>query len=213
MSKRTYTAESIDVHYDVKRCIHAAECVHGAPGVFDPKRKPWVDAEGGSANQIAEVIMRCPTGALTFSRKDGGSQEVPDTVNTVEIAQDGPIYVRGNIRVETADGSESNTETRAALCRCGLSSNKPFCDNSHQGEFADRAEIGVHNPTEPSGDESPLHIILAKDGPLLLRGPVTIKGSDGSSTVTEKCALCRCGQSSNKPFCDGTHKDIGFVAG
>jgi uncharacterized Fe-S cluster protein YjdI len=52
MKKKLYefSGESINVVYDVKRCIHAAECVKGLPTVFDPKRKPWVDADAAPAD-------------------------------------------------------------------------------------------------------------------------------------------------------------------
>lgn len=207
---RSYAAEDIDVQYDVRRCIHAAECVHGAPSVFDPNRKPWVDPTQGDSDLIAEVVTRCPTGALHFTRKDGGAEEVPEETNTVLIQPDGPLHVRGDIRVETAEGEILLTDTRVALCRCGLSKNKPFCDNAHLENFKDAAALGAVNVIEASGETSSLTILAATDGPLLLNGPVSISSAESEEITTEKCALCRCGHSSNKPFCDGTHKDIGF---
>jgi uncharacterized Fe-S cluster protein YjdI len=50
------------------------------------------------------------------------------------------------------------------------------------------------------------------DGPLLVRGPIRVIGADGTVQELEKAAFCRCGQSKNKPFCDGTHKEVGFLA-
>ena len=44
---REYSSDGITVTYDAKRCIHAAECVHGVPEVFDPERKPWINAGCG----------------------------------------------------------------------------------------------------------------------------------------------------------------------
>ena len=209
---RTYTSDAIDVQYDLKRCIHAAECVHGAPQTFDPNRKPWVDPSQDDAGTIAQVVMRCPTGALLFMRKDGGAEEANDVANTVSIQPDGPLYVRGNVEFTGSDGEVVSRETRVALCRCGLSENKPFCDNRHQEGFSDVAALGIHTAAEPLGESNTLQVVLAENGPLLLRGPVTITAVDGATSTTEKCALCRCGQSSNKPFCDGTHKEVGFVA-
>jgi CDGSH-type Zn-finger protein len=56
-----------------------------------------------------------------------------------------------------------------------------------------------------------LEIRPVKDGPLLLNGNVTIvNGSGRESWRGSKTALCRCGESNNKPFCDGQHKKIGF---
>jgi len=207
----TYTSDVIDVQYDVKRCIHAAECVHGSPSVFDPERKPWVDPSQADAETTAQVIMSCPTGALKFTRKDGGEEEAPDVANSLSIEPNGPLYVRGDLQIETPDGEVVFTDTRVALCRCGLSENKPFCDNSHLNTFEDVGALGDHN-VSASADETVLRIILAANGPYLLRGPVSFSAADGSEITSGKCALCRCGQSSNKPFCDGTHKEVGFEA-
>ena len=52
-----------------------------------------------------------------------------------------------------------------------------------------------------------------KSGPLHIEGPVTLVDSDGKAyQVQETIHLCRCGGSSNKPFCDGTHRREGFTA-
>ena len=72
---RRYTSADIDVTYDVKRCIHAAECVRGLPAVFDTKKRPWVQPDKANADTVAEVILRCPSGALHYERKDGGAAE------------------------------------------------------------------------------------------------------------------------------------------
>ena len=58
---------------------------------------------------------------------------------------------------------------------------------------------------------APLAVEVTANGPLLVSGPVLVKTADGRETVLEKCALCRCGGSSKKPFCDGTHARTGFV--
>ena len=214
---RTYESDGVAVHYDARRCIHAAECVRGLPHVFDPARKPWIDPTQAAADAIVEVVQRCPTGALHFTRKDGGGAEPTPMANTVEVAPDGPLYVRGDLQVETPDGEVVLRDTRVALCRCGLSKRKPFCDGSHEpgaleAGFADAGALGTHNATMPEG-AGPLRIVLAKDGPLQLRGPVEVRGAEGAAVVTAKGSLCRCGQSANKPFCDGTHKRIGFTTG
>lgn len=54
--------------YDVKRCIHARECVTDLPDVFDPDKRPWIDSDNTDVNELADVIMECPTGALQFER-------------------------------------------------------------------------------------------------------------------------------------------------
>jgi CDGSH-type Zn-finger protein len=53
-----------------------------------------------------------------------------------------------------------------------------------------------------------------RDGPLLVRGPVALTDQDGTPIETRRgtIALCRCGRSQMRPFCDGTHKVAGFRA-
>jgi len=129
---REYDGDGIVVRYDALRCIHAAECVKGLRSVFNPKNRPWVDASAAAADEVADVVARCPTGALKFERTDGGAQETPPKEQSVRLVPDGPLYVHGRIQVEDADGRVIATENRVALCRCGASENKPFCDNSHK---------------------------------------------------------------------------------
>jgi uncharacterized Fe-S cluster protein YjdI/CDGSH-type Zn-finger protein len=130
--EKAYTSETITVYYNAKLCIHAAECVRGLPQVFDTSKKPWIEPSNASADAVAEVIHRCPSGALHYERLDGGVNEpVPDEV-TGTFAENGPLYLRGNLKLETTEGDTIFEGTRVALCRCGASSNKPFCDKSHQ---------------------------------------------------------------------------------
>lgn len=56
-------------------------------------------------------------------------------------------------------------------------------------------------------------IQILKNGPYIVNGTVTLLDSSGTKVqTTEKFALCRCGASTKKPFCDGTHSKIGFQA-
>jgi CDGSH-type Zn-finger protein len=56
-------------------------------------------------------------------------------------------------------------------------------------------------------------IEIVRNGPLIVNGPVELRDADGSLyPVKERIALCRCGGSTTKPFCDGTHSRIGFQA-
>ncbi len=211
-----YPGVDVTVTYDVKRCIHAAACVKGSPDVFNPDRKPWVDPDLASAEKVSEVVMHCPTGALKFDRHDDDVEEpVPDT-NTMKIAPDGPLYVRGNITLKSAEGDVLLEDTRIALCRCGASNNKPLCDGSHtRAGFVDPGEMPDPKlkPLEDANGPTTLTVLMAHNGPMLLDGPVHIASADGAVGVEGgKGALCRCGSSSNKPFCDGTHKTIGFEA-
>ena len=211
MSKnvKQYSSEQIDVSYDVKRCIHAAECVRGLPAVFDPAKRPWIQPGNASAEAVAEVVGRCPTGALQFTRKDGDQAEPAPEENRILVTANGPLFVRGDLQIELAD--ETVTETRAALCRCGQSANKPFCDNAHKtAAFTDSGQVNQNNDVAQDS-LGQLVVSPAQNGPLLLRGNFELVSADGQTVFRgERAALCRCGGSSNKPFCDSTHKAINF---
>ena len=125
---RHYADEEIDITYDSRRCIHVAECIRGLPAVFNTSRRPWILPTGAGADAIAAVVAKCPTGALHFTRRDGGVAEPTTEDNTIVPMPAGPLYVRGRVQLRSADGSVIVEDTRLALCRCGRSHNKPFCD-------------------------------------------------------------------------------------
>jgi CDGSH-type Zn-finger protein/uncharacterized Fe-S cluster protein YjdI len=209
----TYQGEDIEVYYNLRRCIHAAECVRGLPAVFDRDRRPWIEPDQDSADQVAKVIMKCPTGALYFDRKDDGDAEPLPEINTILVTVDGPLYVRGNVQIKSPDDTTLKQEIRLALCRCGTSANKPYCDNSHL-KVAFQASDDVKDNQSKTGEitaDGVLEMHLANNGPVRLRGNFEIRSSDGKSKFRgSKASLCRCGGSQNKPFCDGTHRKIGF---
>ncbi len=216
-SGKTYSGNDVDVRFDVRRCIHAKECVNRLSAVFDVEKRPWIQPENAEAEQIAGVIHRCPSGALHYTRKDDGQAETPDAVNSVKIETDGPLYVRGTLRLVNDDDSELGTDVRAALCRCGASKHKPFCDNTHLKTKFEATDVLADNMKRSSEDAPAENVTLTiqrtENGPLLLEGDFEIISSDGETVFRgENTALCRCGGSSNKPFCDGTHHSIGFEA-
>lgn len=132
---RSYANDGIEVTFDVDLCIHAGECVRGLPPVFDTAKRPWIQPEHAPADEIAEVVQRCPSGALTYRRIDGGAEEQPQARTTVVATRNGPLYVRGDLEILAADRAELRRATRVALCRCGMSERKPYCDSSHQQGF------------------------------------------------------------------------------
>jgi CDGSH-type Zn-finger protein/uncharacterized Fe-S cluster protein YjdI len=127
-----YANDVIEIHWEPGFCIHTGNCVRGLGGVFDPSARPWVDVGGADPDAIAETVMTCPTGALHFRRLDGGPQEESTAETTVEPRPNGPLFVRGRLKILDPDGKLIRTDTRLALCRCGASENKPFCDGSHR---------------------------------------------------------------------------------
>jgi uncharacterized Fe-S cluster protein YjdI/CDGSH-type Zn-finger protein len=130
--RRVYRNDAIEVHWEPKFCIHVRKCVHGLGRVFDPSARPWIDVDAADPDAIAETILSCPTGALHFRRVDGGEQEVAAEETTVEPRPNGPLFLRGRLKIVDADGRPIREDTRLALCRCGASENKPFCDGSHR---------------------------------------------------------------------------------
>jgi CDGSH-type Zn-finger protein/uncharacterized Fe-S cluster protein YjdI len=208
---KRYHNEKIEVYYSRERCIHYAACVRGLPSVFNTRERPWINVENADPDAVAEVVLRCPTGALHFERLDGGEQESIPEKNTITASRNGPLYVRGNVTILNSQGDVILEDTRVALCRCGASKNKPFCDNSH-------LDIGFSEPGELHGNakppletHTPLKIQPTLDGPYLLRGDFEIFSADGQSVYRGKSMLlCRCGGSKNKPFCDDTHLENGF---
>ncbi|HEX2173413.1 MAG TPA: (4Fe-4S)-binding protein [Dehalococcoidia bacterium] len=140
---REYKTEGIVVFWDAERCIHAQECVRGLPHVFNRQERPWIHVDRAAPDEIARVIRRCPSGALHYERTDGGEQEpVPEA--SVEAVPDGPLYVRGNLEIRGPSGRLIRRDTRLALCRCGQSLHKPFCDNTHRATgFRDGTPAGA----------------------------------------------------------------------
>lgn len=226
----------------------------------------------------------------------------PEETPRILITENGPYVVSGalgmseeSIGIDEAGDAWSWQQGRSyeatesyALCRCGRSENKPFCDGTHAKvgfdgtETASResfdAEAESHDgPTMHLADDRPLcafarfcdgqgsiwktiheteetakrelvahqgehcpsgrllvtdkrsglalepefepSIVLIEDpqqnasGPIWVRGGVPIVSADGfEHEVRNRVTLCRCGESSNKPFCDGTHAHIGFRA-
>jgi CDGSH-type Zn-finger protein/uncharacterized Fe-S cluster protein YjdI len=215
VARRTYETESIRVHWDSRRCIHTAICLQRLPEVFDVQARPWVDVHGASADAIAETIERCPTGALRYERLDGAPGERPRRPTTVWPIQNGPLLMVGDLQVKTPEGEEITHEGRLTLCRCGMSRNQPFCDNSHLRRGWRSGPSGAPSqeppPPEPGSEDRPTEIVPRQDASLKLTGDLRIHNRRGERPVRAgKALLCRCGNSANKPFCDGSHESAGF---
>ena len=211
---KRYTGATVHVTFDGPLCIHAAECVRGLPAVFDRNRRPWILPDGAPAQELIAVVERCPSGALHYERVDGGPAEQPDQRNTIEVRAAGPYYVAGRLRVTTADGALVIEDVRLALCRCGQSQNKPFCDNAHLAAAFDDPGFVKPNDSAAAPEQVELSIKTRSNGPLKLEGDFELIGTDamGGEAVyrANEGVLCRCGGSANKPFCDGSHKQNGF---
>lgn len=211
-----YSTDEIKVTWDKERCIHAAECVRGLPKVFDPDRKPWIKPELALVDELMEVIKRCPTGALHYELEDSDKTEQPPEQNVITIEKDGPLYIHGEVVIRDLDDTVILKDTRVAMCRCGKSRNKPLCDNSHieEGFVADTSYNVERLRTEPvKGKGGELSVTLYENAPFLVEGNYDLVGEEtGRETCSKKMSYCRCGASSTKPFCDGSHKKISFVS-
>jgi CDGSH-type Zn-finger protein len=169
---------------------------------------PWIFPDSASAEAIVQVAHACPSGAITYERADGGPQESVPAVNVVRVRENGPLAVRADLEIAGARA------IRATLCRCGASKNKPYCDGSHTAAgFTATGEP----PTQPSEAlqqrNGPVIVKPIVNGPLEVSGNLELCSATGRTTNrAQKSFLCRCGQSGNKPYCDGTHKKTGFQA-
>ncbi len=206
-----YPGKTMNVMWNGRLCIHIGECGRAQGDLFTGGRKPWCQPDLASDDEVEEVVLRCPTGALTFEHKEGSRTETANAENTVHVAHSGPLYFKGDLAIDGEASGANGLAFRAALCRCGQSKNKPFCDNSHEeAGFRDYGAVGEKgSDLEESGGK--LTVTPLKDGPLSVKGNVTITSASGRTAWQgTKVALCRCGASDNKPFCDGAHKKIGF---
>lgn len=213
----------------------------------------------------------------------------PPTANvgaapTINVSENGPYRVEGALEVRAASGDVIETRERFALCRCGGSANKPFCDGTHTrngfdgtesadaGAIAERQDsyagaavtilddrtvcahagfctdnlaavfklgeepwvdataadvdaivaqvkqcpsgaLSVRVGGELAEDHLPVGVMPVPNGPYRVSGGVQVLAADGTAyEVRERQTLCRCGGSTNKPFCTGTHWHIGFTA-
>jgi CDGSH-type Zn-finger protein/uncharacterized Fe-S cluster protein YjdI len=197
----------VTVKFDGKRCIHSRVCVTQASDSFlSDVEGPWIIPDATDTEILCGVIRQCPSGALTYERRDGKAEPIPP-VNLIALRENGPYGVRAELML---DGERAGF--RAVLCRCGASKNKPFCDKSHK-------YIGFEATGEPPSKDTPrlavrngpLAIDPELDGPLVVAGNLEIVSGTGRAVASvQKARLCRCGGSANKPFCDNTHRKIGF---
>ena len=133
----SYGAAEVTILDDRSVCSHAGECTDRLPEVWKLREEPWIDPVGAPASQIKEVIPKCPSGALQYTEPGSDGPVEEPMAPAVKASVDGPYMLRGGIEVRSADGTPYEVRNRQTLCRCGLSSNKPFCDGSHWDNFKD----------------------------------------------------------------------------
>jgi CDGSH-type Zn-finger protein/uncharacterized Fe-S cluster protein YjdI len=204
-----YRGSRIVIRNNGSRCIHSRYCVLGRPDVFVPNIEgPWIQPNAAAADTVAAQVALCPSGALLYERIDGGAQENAPGVNSVRVWENGPLAFHAEL-----DVAGEKTSFRATLCRCGQSKLKPYCDHSHLAAgFAATGEPATKESQPLDRRDGPLKVTPIRNGPLMVEGSLEICSASGRTISREqRTSLCRCGQSANKPFCDGTHNKIGFT--
>lgn len=131
-AKKEYSTNEVTVIWKQELCIHSAKCVNGLPSVFDPTKRPWISIEGASAAAIIEQVGQCPSGALSIQSDEEETSSQDEERQEIKIMEKGPYLIEGTIHLITSDGQRVIKEGKTALCRCGASGKKPFCDGSHK---------------------------------------------------------------------------------
>ena len=143
-------------------------------------------------------------------QKNQGAPRLLDVPNEALVSNGGPLQVTGNITLVMEDGSVQYAN-HLTLCRCGSSQAKPTCDGQHlEREFLNPGKISEASEVPASRRPSKITISCIKDGPITFRGRLRLHNQFGQECVKMRGSLCRCGQSANKPFCDGSHERVGF---
>lgn len=128
--RQTYEGADITVHDNRSMCAHSGYCTDGLPSVFGMKQESFVDPNGASAQEIVEIIGKCPSGALRYSMagKEAGDLHGEPSIFVVP---NGPLAISGSPEFKGFECGEGVTNDHVTLCRCGGSKNKPFCDGTH----------------------------------------------------------------------------------
>jgi uncharacterized Fe-S cluster protein YjdI len=135
---KKYTNGDLTIIWKPDVCIHSAICFKGLPQVFNPKERPWVKAMEAGPDEIVAQIKKCPSGALSYELNTNktSAMENQESNTTITVSNKGPYLVKGKFLFVDQDGKEELKEGNIALCRCGSSANKPFCDGAHKKSTA-----------------------------------------------------------------------------
>ena len=128
---KEYATEEIVVEWEPRLCFHSQNCVRSLPQVFDEGRRPWIMVGAATADEVEAAVALCPSGALR-TRRVGAPAKKRRRPFQVRASANGPLLVSGGVRILDAEGTVLYEGEKAALCRCGGSQNKPFCDGTHK---------------------------------------------------------------------------------
>ncbi len=134
--KKEYQNEDIKVIWKQELCIHSANCVRNLPGVFKPHERPWITIENADTEHLIETVNQCPSGALTWEKLDNiePDEKISSDSVEIEVFKNGPVIIKGDCQIKDSKGNITSKTGQIALCRCGHSNNKPFCDGNHKKE-------------------------------------------------------------------------------
>ena len=128
---KKYEKDGLTINWEPDKCIHSAICVKTLPKVYDPNAKPWIKPEHASVEDLMAQIDKCPSGALSYEMKQNPTSG--SAVETeIEVMPNGPVLVKGKVRITHSSGKVEHKDRTTAFCRCGASENKPFCDGAHK---------------------------------------------------------------------------------
>ncbi|MFY0651690.1 MAG: (4Fe-4S)-binding protein [Cyclobacteriaceae bacterium] len=131
--KKEYKNEEITITWRPDVCIHSEKCFHGLSSVFNPNNRPWVNLDAAENKTIIDQVKQCPSGALSGKYNlEEASNETNGKTISIDISPDGPIMIKGSAEINYKGNVQKRPGKITALCRCGASSNKPYCDGSHK---------------------------------------------------------------------------------
>ena len=131
--EKEYTNGEVTIVWKPELCIHSKNCINGLPAVFEYGARPWIKPDGATTEAIIAQVKKCPSGALTtYLNAEGNPNNQGSNASvTLKVVPNGPVLVNGAVHLIFPDGTEEDKPNSVALCRCGASGKKPFCDGSH----------------------------------------------------------------------------------
>jgi CDGSH-type Zn-finger protein len=130
--RKDYFGKNITVHDNRRICSHSAECLRSLETVFRLGERPWINPDGASAGSVIGTVMKCPSGALSYSVDGVDHRDHVDKKPLVVVEKNGPYRVEGGIELAAIENwGVGASKEHYTLCRCGASNNKPFCDGTH----------------------------------------------------------------------------------
>jgi CDGSH-type Zn-finger protein/uncharacterized Fe-S cluster protein YjdI len=216
MAQETVSGKEATIHFDSSKCIHSRTCVLSHPDVFVPNVVgAWIHPDAQPLEELIRIGQNCPSGAISVVRNGTTSgafvdSNSPPIVNTLRVRENGPLAIEAQLFIR----GQAQANPRATLCRCGMSQSKPFCDGSHVAAgFVASGEPATATFEALAVRNGALDVQPVPNGPLRVVGSLeVVSGTGRTCNKVSETYLCRCGQSKNKPYCDGSHKAAGFEA-